>query len=71
MKQVLLISQAVLAVLLVLMVLIQTRGTGFSRGWVASGESFTRRGLEKFIFKATFVVALIFIIVSILQIIVV
>jgi len=46
-------------------ILIQARGTGFGRG---STASFTRRGLEKLIFRLTFVFAAIFMLVSILQI---
>ena len=57
--------QMIFAILLIAMVLIQSKGKGFGRGMGTSPASFTRRGLEEIIFKATFVVALVFIIVSI------
>lgn len=47
-------------------ILIQTKGTGFGRVWGAS-VSFARRGLEKLVFRATFVLALLFIVLAILQ----
>jgi len=53
------------AITLVAMVLIQSKGKGFGRGMSSSPASFTRRGLENLVFKATFVVTAIFIIVSI------
>lgn len=65
MKNTLLIIQIVSAILLTGIILIQARGTGFGRG---STASFTRRGLEKLIFRLTFVFAGIFMLVSILQI---
>jgi protein translocase SecG subunit len=65
MKSTLLIIQIVSAILLTGAILIQARGTGFGRG---SAASFTRRGIEKLIFRLTFVLAGIFMLVSILQV---
>lgn len=67
MKQTLLMIQAVVAVLLVGTILVQARGKGLSRAWGAGQSSFTRRGLEKVIFRATFVLATIFVIISVLS----
>lgn len=67
MRNTFLIIQTITAILLVVAILIQTRGTGFGRSWGGGSASFTRRGLEKLIFKLTFVLAGIFILVSILQ----
>jgi preprotein translocase subunit SecG len=61
------ISQIVLSILVVLLILIQNKGTGFGRAWGGGGSSFTRRGLEKVVFRATFVISALFIIVSLLQ----
>ena len=47
--------QIIVSVLLIAAVLIQTKGTGFGKAWGGS-TSFTRRGLERLIFRATFVV---------------
>lgn len=63
----LLIIQIVTSVLLTLTILIQTKGKGFGRSFGGSSASFTRRGLEKIVFRTTFVLAAIFIIVSLLQ----
>jgi len=65
MKQTLQIIQTITAIVLIGLILIQSRGTGFSRP-SASSSSFTRRGLEKVVFKLTFIVGFIFIIVSLL-----
>ncbi len=65
MKNTFLVIQIISAILLSGTVLIQARGTGFGRG---STASFTRRGLEKLIFRLTFVFAAIFMLVSILQV---
>jgi len=67
---VLIILQIVLSTILIFFIILQTRGTGFGRVWGSSHSSFTRRGLEKMVFKATFVVAALFVVVSILQFVV-
>ena len=64
MQGVFLFMQSITATILVVAIVVQTKGKGFAR---TSGPSFTRRGLEKLVFKATFVVAAAFIAVSILQ----
>ena len=68
MKDVLLILQTVCAAVLVIFILLQTKGTGFGRSWGGgTNVSFTRRGLEKVIFKLTFFVTSLFLVVSVLQ----
>ncbi|MGB6839226.1 MAG: preprotein translocase subunit SecG [Microgenomates group bacterium] len=67
MKNILLAIQIIVSILFIGAILLQTTGTGFGKAWRGS-SSFTRRGLEKLIFKLTFVLAGIFILVSILQI---
>jgi protein translocase SecG subunit len=66
MKNYISIFQLILSIFLIILILIQNKGTGFGRVWGGT-TSFTRRGLEKFIFKITFVISAIFIIISILQ----
>ena len=59
------------AALLVILILLQSRGASLGAGFGASGELYTtRRGLEKSIFSVTVVVAVIFII-SILSLLVI
>ena len=54
--------------MLIILVLMQANGTGLGRSFGSGGgTSFSRRGLEKLIFKGTFVVAGVFLIISILQ----
>jgi protein translocase SecG subunit len=65
MENLLLVAQILTGILLIGAILIQTRGTGFGRG--SSHASFTRRGLEKLVFRLTFVLVGIFLIVSILR----
>lgn len=64
MKQYLGILQIVFSVALIVLILLQARGTGLGRG---STGSFSRRGLEKLIFRLTFAVAGLFLLVSFLQ----
>lgn len=70
MKQAFTIAQMVSSVSLIALILVQARGTGFGRSsGFGGGTSFSRRGLEKLIFRLTFVFALVFIGVSILQLV--
>ncbi|QQS38449.1 preprotein translocase subunit SecG [Candidatus Woesebacteria bacterium] len=59
-----LVVQTIFALMVTGLILIQSKGTGFGRAW-GGGSSFTRRGLERLVFKATFVFSAIFIIISI------
>lgn len=66
METFLLIIQIILAVMLAGLILVQTKGTGLGRSRSGS-SSFTRRGLEKVIYRLTFIISALFIIISILQ----
>lgn len=68
MQNLLLILQILVATLLIVVILFQSKGTGLSKAWgMGSGTSFTRRGLEKLIFKSTFFLVALFLIISILR----
>mgnify|MGYP003613463766 CR=1 FL=1 len=68
MNNILIILQIIISVILTILILMQARGTGFGRGsFGASG--FTRRGLEKLVFRLTFVMAFLFLTVSTLRIV--
>jgi protein translocase SecG subunit len=70
-KMILLTVEIVLAVLFTVLILIQPKSSGgLTKSW-GSATSFTRRGLEQVIFKLTFVVAALFILTSVLQLVVV
>lgn len=62
MKEFVQIIQSLTAILLIIFVLLQVRGTGFSRS--SNSASFTRRGVEKLVFRLTFIVAALFLIMS-------
>lgn len=68
MKQAVIVFQIVLSIFLVVLILMQSKGTGFARSWTSTGASFTRRGLEKIVFRATFIVAALFVIISVIQV---
>lgn len=71
MKEVLTIIQIVVSVILIILILIQARGTGLGRTFGGGGgTSFSRRGLEKFLFRATFVIVGLFLVISILQLVI-
>lgn len=65
MQTAILVIQSLLAIVIILLILVQSKGKGFSRS--LSGGSFTRRGLEQIVYRFTFVAVGAFILVSILQ----
>ena len=69
MKNFVIIVQIISSAVLIIFVLIQSRGTGFGRSWGGS-SSFTRRGVEKMMYQATFIVAALFIVFSLLQLVI-
>ena len=64
------ILQIVVSLTLTLLILLQVKGVGFGRVWGSSFTSFSRRGLEGAVFKATFLFAFLFMLLSILQLVV-
>lgn len=59
------VIQTILAILLLIAILAQNRGAGLGNTWGGSGEFYvTRRGMEKLLFRATVVIAALFIAVS-------
>lgn len=60
-KNILTISNVVISILLILSVLIQQQGSGLGRAFGGdSGAYRTRRGAEKFLFWATIILAALF-----------
>lgn len=62
MRELVQIVQSVSSILLIIFVLLQVRGGGFSRS--SNSSSFTRRGVERLVYKLTFVVAGLFLLMS-------
>lgn len=70
-KQILLILQIIAPVLLIVVILLQQRGTALGSAFGGSGGFYlTKRGLEKKLFYATIVLAALFLVVSLLNLVV-
>jgi preprotein translocase subunit SecG len=71
MTQTLSIIQTAVSIILIVLILMQARGTGLGRTFGGgSGTSFSRRGLERLVFRLTFVFVALFLIISILQLVI-
>lgn len=58
--------QIVFAVLLIAVILLQSKGAGLGQAWGGGGEFYrSKRGVEKILFRATIVLAVIFFVWSI------
>lgn len=64
------ILQITVSIILIGLVLLQVKGTGFGRVWGGLSVSSSRRGLEGVVFKFTFVVVFLFLLLSVLNLIV-
>ncbi len=71
MKNFLLILQIVVSTLLVLVILIQAKGSGISTVFGGSGSFYrSKRGVEKLFVGLTVILAIIFLALSIIQVVV-
>ena len=69
MSQLLAYFQIILALMLTAAVLVQQKGSGLSSAFGGTGMEYsTKRGAEKFFFYATIVLAILFLVVSVLRI---
>lgn len=65
------IAQIILSVLLIVTILLQSRGAGLGSAWGGEGQLYgTRRGVEKMLFRLTVLISILFIIISLASIIV-
>jgi preprotein translocase subunit SecG len=65
------IAQIIISIVLILVLLIQTRGAGFGGTFNSDSSVFrTRRGIEKTLFQLTIVLTVVFVVISILSVIV-
>lgn len=68
MQTVLNIVQLVTAVMLIIFVLLQQRGSGLGGAFGGSGEVYqTKRGVEKWLFIATIIVGIVFVLSGLLR----
>jgi len=59
------ILQILISILLIALILVQARGAGLGEAWGGSSEFFvSRRGMEKIIFLATVILAILFLLSS-------
>ena len=72
MNTILLIAQSVTAILLIIFILFQQRGTALGSAFGGEGGGFysTRRGIQKKIFWATIISGALFIILALLNLII-
>lgn len=72
MKNFLLIGQIAVACALSFLILIQSHGSGLGKtfGGGGGGTSFSRRGLEKLLYKLTYIFAGLFILISVFSLII-
>jgi protein translocase SecG subunit len=61
------IAQTVFAILITLGVLLQQRAAGFSSGVVGGTNIVQRRGAEKLLYQGTIVLAIAFLVLSVLE----
>lgn len=65
------VAEIIISIVLVAVLLLQTRGAGFNGTFNSDSSVFrSRRGLEKTLFQLTIVLAVVFAVVSILSVIV-
>lgn len=71
MKNLITLLQIVFSTTLIILILLQARGTGLNSAWGGSGESFrSKRGVEKALFVLTIAFAVLFCLSSYLTLIV-
>jgi protein translocase SecG subunit len=69
-KNIVLLIQIILSIALTILVLIQVKGTGIGRTFGGGSVSFTRRGLEKAVFRFTFIIGFLFMVAAIIELLV-
>ncbi len=70
MKVAFLAIQILSGILLIGTILLQSQGTGLGKAWGGGGEFYkSRRGVEKIVFSLTTVLAIVFLCVSLLQVV--
>ena len=66
MEKILIVSHVIISILLMLIILVQGKDEGFTASWGAQSFQATRRGPEKIIFRATIILAALFLINALL-----
>jgi len=70
MKNIITIIQIIISVLLIVVIVLQSQGTGLGGAWGGTGESYrSKRGVEKILLFATIILASLFFITSVINIV--
>lgn len=70
-SNILMIVQLVLAILLVIVVLLQQKGSGLGSAFGGSGAVYTtRRGLDKTLYNMTIVISILFFVTALINVII-
>jgi len=65
------IAEIIISLVLILVLLVQSRGAGFDGTFNSDSSVFrTRRGVEKTLFQLTIVLAVVFVVISVLSVVV-
>jgi preprotein translocase subunit SecG len=65
------VAEIIISIILILVLLVQTRGAGFTGTFNSDSSVFrSRRGVEKTLFQLTIALAVVFVIISVLSVIV-
>jgi preprotein translocase subunit SecG len=65
------VAEILVSILLIVLILMQTRGMGLAAGYSSDSSIFrTRRGFERTLFQLTIAVAVVFLILAILSVVV-
>lgn len=68
MKDILLIINIIVAIIITVFILMQGKGGGLGSAWGGGGETFqTRRGIEKVTLRLTIIAIIIFFIISLIS----
>lgn len=71
MKSLILTIHLIIATSVIVLILMQAKGVGLGRAWGGGGEFYkSRRGVEKVVFQLTIILASLFLVTSILNLIV-
>lgn len=63
------IIQIIAAIALIIVIILQNRGAGLGAAFGGEGNVYrTKRGMEKFLFKATIVLAVVFFVIAFINI---
>ncbi len=70
MKNIIVVAQIVVSILLITLIILQAKGVGLGRAFGGAGDFYkSRRGVEKIVFNLTIVLLITFLITSILSLV--